>query len=231
MLLNLNYIYIGFSDHYSPDSTLIHPNLLTHLRGVLVNLGWEKSNIIGHSMGAGASMMYAGCFPETVHKLVLIDGFGANTRPAATTSKQTRLAIEKELQFYIKHTPAILNSNEVSHSFAASPLGSKIYRNVEAAISARLNKLVTYPGTQTMSYEAAASIIKRGMMYADDKDRLMARVDQVASPSSSSSSTSTVSTYRHEEVDTKSDRPVVFSHDPRLYLPSYTSMTVEHVSL
>ena len=175
-------------------------------------------------MGAGASMMYAGCFPETVHKLVLIDGFGSNTRPASTSHKQTRQAIEKEIQFYNKHMTSHIDTSEVLYSFAASPLGSKVYPNVQAAISARLNKLVTYPGTQSMSYEAAASIIKRGMMYADDTHR------QNIITSTSNSNSSSPHIYEYEEVDLASDRPVVFAHDPRLYLPSYTSLTMEHVS-
>lgn len=192
---------------------------MTHLRGTLLGLGWDKSIIMGHSMGAGASMLYSGCYPETVHKLVLIDGFGSNTRPSSAVCKQTRLAIDKELGFYMKHNlMGATDKANVSYSFAASPLGSKVYANVQAAISARLNKLKTYPGTQSMSYEAAATIIKRGMMYADGTD---------TRPNRGSEMTNIDRDY--EEVDLTSARPVVFSHDPRLYLPSYTSMNMEQV--
>ncbi len=37
-------------------------------------LGWKHFALIGHSMGASVSMLYAGTFPEYVTKLVLVDG-------------------------------------------------------------------------------------------------------------------------------------------------------------
>ena len=48
-----------------------------HVRGVLDALGWEKSHLVGHSMGSAVSTLFAGSFPERINRLVLIEGLGA----------------------------------------------------------------------------------------------------------------------------------------------------------
>lgn len=37
-------------------------------------LGWRRFTLLGHSRGAGISMLFAGAFPERVDKLVLLEG-------------------------------------------------------------------------------------------------------------------------------------------------------------
>ena len=37
-------------------------------------LGWQRFTLLGHSRGAGISMLFAGAFPERVDKLVLLEG-------------------------------------------------------------------------------------------------------------------------------------------------------------
>jgi pimeloyl-ACP methyl ester carboxylesterase len=43
---------------------------------VVRSLGVRRFQLIGHSMGGTISFLYAGAFPERVHKLVLIEGIG-----------------------------------------------------------------------------------------------------------------------------------------------------------
>jgi pimeloyl-ACP methyl ester carboxylesterase len=37
-------------------------------------MGWQRFTLLGHSRGAGISMLFAGTFPERVDKLVLLEG-------------------------------------------------------------------------------------------------------------------------------------------------------------
>ena len=37
-------------------------------------MGWQRFTLLGHSRGAGISMLFAGTFPERVEKLVLLEG-------------------------------------------------------------------------------------------------------------------------------------------------------------
>ena len=46
-------------------------------------LGWEKFSLMGHSMGAGIASLMAGTLPHRITKLVLIEGLGPLSTPAA----------------------------------------------------------------------------------------------------------------------------------------------------
>lgn len=58
------------------------------LHGLTEHLGHESYTIIGHSLGGGVSLQYAGTFPDKVEKLVTIEGMAGlgfitnRTRPA-----------------------------------------------------------------------------------------------------------------------------------------------------
>jgi pimeloyl-ACP methyl ester carboxylesterase len=81
----------GRSDHNGLGSLNQFSAYVTHVKGLLDVLGWDKVDIIGHSLGAAVGMIFASCFPEKVKHLVLIDGFGPITKPASTS----RLVISK----------------------------------------------------------------------------------------------------------------------------------------
>lgn len=136
----------GFSDHYHSDSSLQYLNRVMHVRGVLDGLGWSNASIIGHSMGAGVGMVYAACFPENVSKLILIDGFGATTKNTNEVSRLTRTAIEAEAKYLTKQK---------------TYTNPKLYDTFKSAIDARIRNVATFPGKQSLSYEAAAQLVAR----------------------------------------------------------------------
>ena len=49
---------------------------LFYLFDLITAQGYEQINLVGHSMGAGISTLFAGAFPQMVSKLVLIEGIG-----------------------------------------------------------------------------------------------------------------------------------------------------------
>lgn len=52
---------------------------LDHVDDVLAvadQLGWERFRLLGHSMGAGMSVLLAGALPERIEQIALIDGLG-----------------------------------------------------------------------------------------------------------------------------------------------------------
>jgi pimeloyl-ACP methyl ester carboxylesterase len=76
-LVALDFAGHGRSAHLSPGC---HYHALFDIQDVLAvaeRLGWERFNLIGHSMGAGISSELAGLFPERVIRAVMIDGFVA----------------------------------------------------------------------------------------------------------------------------------------------------------
>ena len=64
----------GLSDSRSPDASYNVWQDAGDLLDVADALDWPRINLLGHSRGAGISMLFAAAFPERVDKLVLIEG-------------------------------------------------------------------------------------------------------------------------------------------------------------
>jgi pimeloyl-ACP methyl ester carboxylesterase len=64
----------GFSDFRSPDSAYNIWQDVGDLLDVVDELGWQRCTLLGHSRGAGISMLFAATFPERVDKLILLEG-------------------------------------------------------------------------------------------------------------------------------------------------------------
>ena len=64
----------GFSDFRSPDSAYNIWQDVGDLLDVANDLGWQRCTLLGHSRGAGISLLFAAAFPERVDKLILLEG-------------------------------------------------------------------------------------------------------------------------------------------------------------
>ncbi len=64
----------GFSDFRSPDSAYNIWQDVGDLLDVANELGWQRCTLLGHSRGAGISLLFAATFPERVDKLILLEG-------------------------------------------------------------------------------------------------------------------------------------------------------------
>ena len=64
----------GHSGSRSPDSAYNLWQDVGDLLDVADAMGWQRFTLLGHSRGAGISMLFAGTFPERVDKLVLLEG-------------------------------------------------------------------------------------------------------------------------------------------------------------
>ena len=109
-------------------------------------LEWKQSTIVGHSLGAGIGMLFAGAYPEMVNKLVLIDGFGPMTKEDSTAAASLRKSIDTEVK-----------------RNAAGPYKPKMYKSFKDVVNARVRIVATYPGTQFISIESAKAIMERGV--------------------------------------------------------------------
>jgi len=63
----------GRSSHYPAGMQYKMSDGFTFLRRVLDHLKWDKTIIMGHSMGGGIGLWYSAMFPEQVERLVVID--------------------------------------------------------------------------------------------------------------------------------------------------------------
>jgi len=75
--------HYGDTDHYVfADYLADLESLIEHLNAELGRPIDAPVDLVGHSMGANASLMYAGARPARVRRLVSLDGFGMPARPA-----------------------------------------------------------------------------------------------------------------------------------------------------
>mmetsp|Transcript_25036 Transcript_25036/g.49985 ORF Transcript_25036/g.49985 Transcript_25036/m.49985 type:complete len:414 (-) Transcript_25036:1474-2715(-) len=151
----------------------------------------DKINLIGHSMGAGVSVVLVAAFPELFSSLTLLEGAGPLARNANDCSRHVRAACQRRLKSNRTLFPDGTNGGATR---------AKVYRNVDAAIEARMDTTRRMPGDQYLSEEAARDMVLR------------ATVDAPVTNNSSDD-----------------NHPVTFRHDPRLQWPSLQYYTREQV--
>jgi pimeloyl-ACP methyl ester carboxylesterase len=182
------------------------------VKGVLDALGWKKTHIVGHSMGTAIGTLVAGCYPEMVDRLVLIEGLGPMTAPADGTAARIRKSIEAE---------------EMAAAKAAKGGNKRLYPTIASAIDSRMNIVKTYPGTQTLSYEGAYAIVSRSIGMATTA---VSTGDSAAAAGTAENPLYT-QTLSQELVDMSNLNagPVFFRYDPKLMLPTMVYLTEDQV--
>lgn len=84
----------GQSDWRSGTAEYHYVDWVPVVWDVLEALEWDRVCLVGHSMGAGIAALFAGVFRERVERLVLLEGLGPYTTPAAGMLDNMRRAIE-----------------------------------------------------------------------------------------------------------------------------------------
>lgn len=143
----LDLIGHGQSSHLPKAADYSSIRSVPYVREVLNKcLRWEGSIVIGHSMGAGIGLMYAGCYPETVQKLVMIEGFG----PVSRKPMETMFNLRRATDFSIKSAEKLSRGNP-----------QKLYNTFGDLVTARMETVKRFPGHQFISREAASAIMGR----------------------------------------------------------------------
>ncbi|QUM80738.1 alpha/beta hydrolase [Moritella sp. 5] len=83
----------GHSDHKKGHYNFIE--WVEDLYQIIKTQHWGTVSIVGHSMGAMISSIFAATFPELVNRLILIEGLGAISAEAEQTVNQLRKGIER----------------------------------------------------------------------------------------------------------------------------------------
>lgn len=142
----MDHIGHGRSDHLGIGASYSILHTVSIAREFTHSLGWSdsKHNVVGHSMGATTGLIYSAVYHENVEKLVAIEGFGPITESDDNrTTHNLRKAIDSQISMKSKKSVV------------------KTYPNLSTAIQARMKAVESYPGTQSISYEAASAIVSR----------------------------------------------------------------------
>lgn len=92
--LCLDYPGHGLSSHLPPGQMYHYLECLRYIRLVARSRGCDKFGLIGHSMGAGMSSMFAAIYPEMVEALVMIDIVKPVGRKTEDMLQKTRESID-----------------------------------------------------------------------------------------------------------------------------------------
>lgn len=75
----------GLSSHIPAGMHYHFSDWVTHLHRIVTHLQWKSFNLLAHSMGAAVAVLFAGTFPDSVKKLIMLDQW----RPIITTMEKT----------------------------------------------------------------------------------------------------------------------------------------------
>lgn len=131
----------GMSSHRSPDAHYHFYDWAYDLIQLFELNGWNKIDIVGHSMGGMVASAFSAAFPEKVNSLTLVDSIGFISGEAKQSTEQLR-----------KGMLSRLNNATKKKSLHASQ---------ESAINARL-------AVSDLSHDSAKLIIQRALVKQRD---------------------------------------------------------------
>jgi pimeloyl-ACP methyl ester carboxylesterase len=103
-------------------------------------LGWEKLNLLGHSLGGTVACVFAACRPEVVDRLMLIEALGPISGDTGQTLTQLRRGMDQRESFEEKSL--------------------RVFAQQDDAVDARRK-------ANSLSRDAATAIVSRGLKVVD----------------------------------------------------------------
>ncbi len=88
----------GRSEHVGPGELYPFVDWVARVHAVSLELGWERFGLLGHSLGAAVSSVYAGTFPARITRLALIEGLGPLDEAPEHAPGRLSRSIEDEIR-------------------------------------------------------------------------------------------------------------------------------------
>lgn len=111
-------------------------------------LGWDRADLMGHSMGAGIAVMVAGGLPQRISSAVFIEGFGPLSQTPAEAVKRFRQAAVDEQ--------------------ARAPTTARVHSDIEVAVAKRAQVGKMKPDSARALVERAAEAVEGGFRWRSD---------------------------------------------------------------
>jgi len=141
-VIALDFIGHGKSSHRNASQPYYLWDNVVDVYCALDELGIDKIDIMGHSMGASVAMLFAACFPERVGQLYLIEGLAPLNYPANELPQLMAKAIRKRI--------------------AVKGREARAQKDLSKLITARAN------GRFPLSQYAATLLVERGVTKESD---------------------------------------------------------------
>ncbi|MEO5626136.1 MAG: alpha/beta hydrolase [Dokdonella sp.] len=131
----------GRSSH-APNGVWYHyVDYFEEIRSTLDYFGWERSDLLGHSLGGTLASLFAALYPERVNELLLIEALGPLATPAKDSLAQLRRSLDQRAAFATRR-----------------PL--RVFADIDSAIAARI-------AANDLSESAARALVERGVTEVD----------------------------------------------------------------
>ena len=140
-LVSLDFHGHGFSDQLPPGISYHFADSIDLMFRVADQFGWEKFNLMGHSMGAAVAALMAGVIPERVQNMILIEGLGPFSRRDSFGPRALRLSLEGMKNIEHKSMP--------------------LYPDLEAAVQARYK-------VGGMKLDSVRTLVQRGVKMVEN---------------------------------------------------------------
>ncbi|MCV6591020.1 MAG: alpha/beta fold hydrolase [Marinobacterium sp.] len=141
-LIALDLMGHGFSDHRSADMPYYIWDNVADMVAVLDELELARANLLGHSMGASIATLLAGCYPQRVERLCLVEGIAPLVYDAQALPQLMAQAIDKRRRMRNRRL--------------------KPWPDMESVVQARIN------GRWPVPEAAARALVERGVVQHTD---------------------------------------------------------------
>jgi len=126
----------GASDHRAPGYDYAFVDWVHDVLDAMDALGWDRADLLGHSMGGAIASSLAAAAPERVRRLVLVEALGPVSGDPAQAGERLRHAVAARR--------------------ALSPRPNRLIPDIDTAVAARL-------AATRMTTDAARLIVERNL--------------------------------------------------------------------
>ena len=131
----------GRSSHIAEGAWYHYVDHFDEIRATLDHSGWERVDLLGHSLGGTLASLFAALYPERVGELLLIEALGSLAGTPEDSLAQLRRSVDQHAAFG-----------------ARRPL--RIHPDIDTAIAARMR-------ASGLSEPAARALVERGTIEVD----------------------------------------------------------------
>lgn len=160
----------GLSDHLPAGSSYAFVDTVAHVHAATVALGWERSCLLGHSLGAAVASVLAGSFPGRVRRLALIEGLGPVTEEPKHAAERLARSLDEQRRKHGREAPVYPSEDDVIRRLelsmsrlsreAAQTLCSRGLRAVDGGFSWRADPRLRLPSRLRLTEDHVLAFLR-----------------------------------------------------------------------
>ena len=139
----------GHSSHLPAGTWYHYVDYFDQIRATLDHFGWQRVDLLGHSLGGTLASLFAALYPERVGELLLIEALGPLITTLHDALPQLRRALDQRAAFADK-----------------KPL--RVFPTLDGAIAARMTANDLSEAAARTIVERGVTAVERGFVWSSD---------------------------------------------------------------